>query len=178
MELSSNYKPTKWWNINSSFDLYSQVQRGIAESLTAPIETATIDDIETNIDEIDNVAWNFRMFNNFSLSKTVSFTAFGFYRGKNRSLQFDRKPMYFVNLGARVGFAQGKGTFSFNVNDVFDTMEFAFNGKKPFVQNGAFNWESNTWNIGLSYRFGGGKYRAKARKSRDNNEESGGGGFM
>lgn len=178
MELSSNYKPTKWWNINSSFDLYSQVQRGIAESLTAPIETATIDDIETNVDEIDNVAWNFRMFNNFSLSKTVSFTAFGFYRGKNRSLQFDRKPMYFVNLGARVGFAQGKGTFSFNVNDVFDTMEFAFNGKKPFVQNGAFNWESNTWNVGLSYRFGGGKYRAKARKSRDNNEESGGGGFM
>lgn len=178
MELSSNYKPTKWWNINSSFDLYSQVQKGIAESLTAPIETATIDDIETNVDEIDNVAWNFRMFNNFSLSKTVSFTAFGFYRGKNRSLQFDRKPMYFVNLGARVGFAQGKGTFSFNLNDVFDTMEFAFNGKKPFVQNGAFNWESNTWNVGLSYRFGGGKYRAKARKNRDNNEESGGGGFI
>ncbi|MFI0430034.1 TonB-dependent receptor domain-containing protein [Mariniflexile sp. HMF6888] len=178
MELSSNYKPTKWWNINSSFDLYSQVQRGIAESLTAPIETATIDDIETNVDEIDNVAWNFRMFNNFSLSKTVSFTAFGFYRGKNRSLQFDRKPMYFVNLGTRVGFAQGKGTFSFNLNDVFNTMEFAFNGKKPFVQNGAFNWESNTWNVGLSYRFGGGKYRAKARKNRDNNEESGGGGFI
>lgn len=178
MELSSNYKPTKWWSINSSFDLYSQVQKGIAESLTAPIETATVDDIVTNVDEIDNVAWNFRMFNNFSLSKTVSFTAFGFYRGKNRSLQFDRKPMYFVNLGARVGFAQGKGTFSFNVNDIFDTMEFAFNGKKPFVQNGAFNWESNTWNVGLSYRFGGGKYRAKARKSRDNNEESGGGGFM
>ena len=178
MELSSNYKPTKWWNINSSFDLYSQVQKGIAESLTAPIETATIDDIETTVDEIDNVAWNFRMFNNFSLSKTVSFTAFGFYRGKNRSLQFDRKPMYFVNLGARVGFAQGKGTFSFNLNDVFDTMEFAFNGRKPFVQNGAFNWESNTWNVGLSYRFGGGKYRAKARKNRDSNEESGGGGFM
>lgn len=178
MELSSNYKPTKWWNINSSFDLYSQVQRGIAESLTAPIETATIRDIVPTVDEIDNVAWNFRMFNNFSLSKTVSFTAFGFYRGKNRSLQFDRKPMYFVNLGARVGFAQGKGTFSFNLNDVFDTMEFAFNGKKPFVQNGAFNWESNTWNAGLSYRFGGGKYRAKARKDRDSNEESSGGGFM
>ncbi|MEN3322565.1 outer membrane beta-barrel family protein [Mariniflexile soesokkakense] len=175
VELSSNYKPTKWWNINSSFDLYSQTQKGIAENLTAPIETATVDDIETNVVEIDNVAWNFRMFNNFSVSKTVSFTAFGFYRGKNKSLQFDMKPMYFVNLGARVGFAQGKGTFSFNLNDVFDTMEFAFNGKKPFVQNGAFNWESNTWNVGLSYRFGGRKYQAKTRKNRDNNEESGGG---
>ena len=178
LELSSNYKPTKWWSINSSFDLYSQSQKGIAENLTAPIETATVADIETNIDKIDNVAWNFRMFNNFSLSKSVSFTAFGFYRGKNKTLQFDMDPMYFVNIGARIGFAKGKGTFSLNYNDIFDTMEFAFKGTKPFVQNGAFNWESNTWNAGLSYRFGGGKYRAKSRKNRDDNEKSGGGGFM
>ncbi len=178
LELSSNYKPTKWWNINSSFDLYSQSQKGIAENLTAPLETATVADIETNIDKIDNVAWNFRMYNNFSLSKTVSFTAFGFYRGKNKTLQFDMEPMYFVNIGARIGFAKGKGTFSLNYNDIFDTMEFAFKGTKPFVQNGAFNWESNTWNAGLSYRFGGGKYRAKSRKNRDDNEKSGGGGFL
>ncbi len=175
IELSSNYKPTKWWSINSSFDLYSQTQKGIAENLTAPIETATIDDIETNIDEVDNVAWNFRMFNNFKVTKTLSFTAFGFYRGKNKNLQFNMEPMYFVNVGARVGFAEGKGTVSLNYNDIFDTMEFAFKGKKPFVQNGAFNWESNTWNVSLSYRFGGGKYRAKSRKRRDNNEKSGGG---
>ncbi|WP_445732289.1 TonB-dependent receptor domain-containing protein [Mariniflexile sp.] len=178
LELSSNYKPTKWWSINSSFDLYSQVQKGITENLTVPIETATVNDIERNVIEVDNVAWNFRMFNNFGLSKTVSLTAFGFYRGKNRTIQFDRAPMYFVNLGARIGFAQGRGTFSLNYNDIFDTMEFAFKGTKPFVQNGVFNWESNTWNVGLSYRFGGGKYRAKSRKNRDNNEESGGGGFI
>jgi len=177
-ELSSNYRPTKWWNINSSFDLYSQVNKGIAENLTAPIETATVNDIETKVDEVDNVAWNFRMYNNFSLSKSISLTAFGFYRGKNKGLQFERKPMYFVNLGARIGFDKGKGTLSFNYNDIFDTMEFAFNGSKPFVQVGAFNWESNTWNVGLSYRFGGGKFRAKSRKQRDDNVESGGGGFL
>ncbi|WP_370476756.1 outer membrane beta-barrel protein [Tamlana flava] len=177
-ELSSNYRPIKWWNINSSFDLYSQVNRGIAENLTAPIETATINDIETKIDEVDNVAWNFRIYNNFSLSKTISLTAFGFYRGKNKSIQILREPMYFVNLGARIGFAEGKGTFSFNYNDIFNTMEFAFNGAKPFPQIGAFNWESNTWNVGLSYRFGGGKYRAKSRKQRDDNVEPGGGGFL
>jgi outer membrane receptor protein involved in Fe transport len=178
IELSSNYKPTKWWSINSSFDLYSQTQKGISENLTAPIETATIDDIVTNVDEIDNVAWNFRMFNNFSVSKTVSFTAFGFYRGKNRTLQFDIDPMYFVNLGTRINFSGGKGTLSLNYNDIFNTMQFAFKGTKPFVQTGAFNWESNTWNVSLSYRFGGGKYRAKSRKNRDDNEKSDGGGFL
>jgi len=178
IELSSNYRPTKWWSINGSFDLYSQTQKGIAENLTAPIETATINDIETNIDEVDNVAWNFRMFNNFKVNKTLSLTAFGFYRGKNRTLQFDMKPMYFINLGSRVSFAKGKGSFSLNFNDVLNTMRFAFKGTKPFVQEGEFNWESHTVQVNLSYRFGGGKYRAKSRKNRDKNEKSGGGGFL
>ena len=178
IELSSNYRPTKWWSINGSFDLYSQTQKGITENLTAPIETATINDIETNIDEVDNVAWNFRMFNNFRVNKTLSFTAFGFYRAKNKTLQFDIKPMYFVNLGSRVSFAQGKGSFSLNFNDVFNTMRFGFKSTKPFVQEGEFNWESHTVQATLSYRFGGGKYRAKSRKQRDDNTKSGSGGFL
>ncbi len=174
-ELSSNYRPTSWWSINGSFDLYTQTQKGISERLTAPIETATINDIQTDVSEVDNVAWNFRMFNNFKATKTLSFTAFGFYRGKNKTLQFDIEPMYFINLGARVSFAQGKGSFSLNYNDILDSMEFAFNGRRPFVQVGGFNWESNTIQGSLTYRFGGGKYRAKSRKDRDKNEKSGGG---
>ncbi|WP_452598483.1 TonB-dependent receptor domain-containing protein [Pontimicrobium sp. MEBiC01747] len=174
-ELSSNYRPTTWWSINGSFDLYSQKQKGISERLNAPIETATVNDIITDVSKVTNVAWNFRMFNNFKATKTLSFTAFGFYRGKNKTLQFDLEPMYFVNLGARISFAQGKGSFSLNYNDIFDTMEFAFNGTRPFRQVGGFNWESNTIQGSLTYRFGGGKYRAKSRKNRDDNEKSGGG---
>ena len=45
-------------------------------------------------------------------------------------------------------------------------------------KNLEFNWESNTWNLGLNYRFGGGKYRAKSRKRRDNDEKEGGGIFI
>lgn len=175
IELSTNYRPTKWWNINGSFDLYSQTQKGIAERLTAPIETATINDILTEVTEVDNVAWNLRLFNNFKASKTLSFTAFGFYRGKNKTLQFDINPMYFINIGSRVSFAQGKGSFSLSYNDVLNSMKFDFEGTLPYVQTGEFNWESNTIQASLSYRFGGGKYRAKSRKQRDNDEKSGGG---
>ncbi|MFC4721105.1 TonB-dependent receptor domain-containing protein [Geojedonia litorea] len=178
IELSTNYKPTKWWNINSSFDLYSQTQKGIAERLNAPIETATVDDIVTEIREVDNVAWNFRMFNNFTVNKALTLTAFGFYRGQNKSLQFDVEPMYFVNVGARVNFLEGKGTFSFNYNDIFNTMKFQGTGTAPYRQDVEFNWESNTWNISLAYRFGGGKYRAKSRKDRDDDVKSDGGGFL
>ncbi len=177
VELSSNYRPTNWWSINASFDLYNQTQKGIAESL-ADVENPTVDDITVDTFEVDNVAWNLRMFNNFRVTKALSLSAFGFYRGKARTLQFTIDPMYFVNVGARYSLWQGQGTFSVNYSDIFDTMKFGFEGELPYVQTGAFNWESNTIYVGLSYRFGGGKYRAKSRKQRDDREKEGSGGIF
>ncbi|MEZ4778772.1 MAG: TonB-dependent receptor [Flavobacteriaceae bacterium] len=177
VELSSNYRPFKFWSFNASFDLYNQTQKGIAEQLVDPENPETSDIILNNY-EVDNIQYNFRMFNNFSVTKKLSFSAFGFYRGKSRNLQFTVDPMYFVNIGARYNLWDGRGTFSLNYNDIFNTMKFAFEGELPYVQTGAFNWESQTVNVNLSYRFGGGKYRAKSRKSRDDREKDGGGGIF
>ncbi len=179
IEISSNYRPTSWWNFNASFDLFTQTQKSFTESL--PREdgvTPSVDDIVTENVSVDNTAWNFRMFNNFKVTKKLSLSAFGFYRGKNRGVQFDLDPMYFVNVGARYSFADRKGTLSVNYNDIFNTMQFAFDGTRPFSQVGAFNWESQTVFVGLSYRFGSSKYRAKSRKRRDNDEKSGSGGIF
>jgi len=179
IELSSNYKPTSWWNFNASFDMYSRNQKGIAEVLNAPIETATADDILVSTISVDNVVWNFRVFNNFKATKKLNLSLFTMYRGKENGLQFNRKPMFMVNTGLRYGFLEDdRATFSFNYSDILNTMKFEFEGDRPFPSKGKFNWESNTWNIALSYRFGGGKYRALQRKSRDDNEKSGGGGFI
>ena len=178
IEVSSNYKLTKWWSFNASFDLYSQTQRGVTESLQSDNNTATADDIVTQEVEVENTAWNFRMNNSFKATKNLTFQLFGFYRGQNRTIQFDVEPMYFVNLGARYNFAQGKGTFSVNFNDVFNTMRFAVKGDQPFAQVGEFNWESQTVFAGISYRFGSGKNKAAKRKRRDNNTKQGGGGIL
>ncbi len=178
IELSTNYRPTSWWSINGSFDMYSQTQKGIAETLTVPIETATLNDINVNVRTVDNIAYNFRMFNSFKVNKTLTLTAFGFYKGPNENLQFDVNAMYFVNLGARVSFLKGKGSFGVSFNDIFNTMKFGGTGTTPYEHQLQFEWESQTVGFNLSYRFGGGKYRAKSRKQRDNNEKSGGGGFI
>ena len=149
-ELSSSYRPTKWWTLNGSFDLYSQTQRSISERLTVPADVATENDIVLETVEVDNVAYNFRVFNNFSVSQKLAFTAFGFYRGKNKSIQFDIEPMYFVNLGMRYSFLENNAaTLSFNYNDVLNSMKFQGSGNRPFVQDVEFNWESNTWSIGF-----------------------------
>jgi outer membrane receptor protein involved in Fe transport len=178
MEVSANYKPAKWWNINGSFDLYSQTQRGITESLQESNSEATLDDIVIDAVKVENTAWNFRMNNSFTVTKQLSLQLFGFYRGQNQNIQFTVDPMYFVNLGARYSFAQGKGTFSLNFNDVFNTMRFAFEGDKPFLQTGSFNWESQNVYAGISYRFGSGKNRASRRKNRDDNTKQGSGGIL
>lgn len=179
LEISSNYKPIKWWSINGSFDVFSQTQRGITESLLVDnIITATEDDIVSNDTEVDNVSWNLRMNNSFTINKKLSLQVFGFYRGKNQSLQFSSEPFYFVNAGARYSFAQGKGTISLNFNDVFNTMHFAFNADTPYAQNGRFDFDSQTVYTGLSYRFGSGKNRASQRKRRDSNTKQGGGGIL
>ncbi|RIV34208.1 TonB-dependent receptor [Flagellimonas lutimaris] len=177
-ELSTNYKPIKWWSINGSFDLFSQTQRGLTETFDTTDPNPTEDDIVEERVKVDNTAWNLRMNNSFTVTKKLTVQAFGFYRGRNKSIQFDANPMYFVNLGARYSFAEGKGTLSVNYNDIFNTMRFAFEGDFPYAQEGAFNWESNNVYVGLSYRFGSGKNRAKSRKRRDSNTKQGGGGIL
>lgn len=171
VELSSNYRPTKWWSINASFDLFSQTQKSIAESFD------TNGDIVLNTVEVDNVAYNIRAFNNFRVSKSLSFSAFGMYRGKNKNIQFEMSDMLMVNLGMRYSFMENRASFSLSYNDIFDTMYAQFDGQRPFLQRGQFNWESQQISGRLSYRFGGGKYRAKSRKRRDNDEKQAGGIF-
>ncbi|ULC60519.1 TonB-dependent receptor [Flaviramulus sp. BrNp1-15] len=180
VEFSTNYRPTKWWSLNGSFDLYSQTQKGITEIIdTDDLQNATEDDIIRLDTEVDNIVWNLRLFNNFKASKNLSFSLFTMYRGEEKGIQFTRKPMFMLNTGLRYSFLEeNRATFSFNYSDILNTMNFEFEGDTPYPSLGQFNWESNTWNIALSYRFGGGKYRALRRKQRDNNTSSGGGGFL
>ncbi|WP_417361191.1 TonB-dependent receptor domain-containing protein [Galbibacter sp.] len=177
-EISSNYKPLSWWNINASVDMYTQTQRGLTEILRPSDNDLSVDDIITQEVEVDNVAFNARLNNNFTITKNLSLSLFGFYRGENESLQLTSEPMYFVNTGARYSFAGGKGSFSLNFNDVFNTMKFSFEGERPYKQNGSFHWESRTIYAGLTYRFGGGKNRRVDRKSRESNTKQSSGGFM
>lgn len=162
LELGTNYKFTDWWSTNTNLDLYSQKLKGV---------------VGTEYLETDNTAWTFRTNHSFKATEKLTFQLFGFYRSKAKDLQMDMDPMYFMNLGGRYSFLEGKATLSLNFNDVFDTQEFSFTNGRPLPQEGRFKGETQNVYVGFSYRFGGGKNRALKRKQRGDNEADGGGMF-
>lgn len=163
VELSSNHKFTNWWRVNTSFDLYTQKESGIANGEAL---------------EVTNNSLNIRMSNNFKATKNLRFQLFALYRGGGESIQFKVDPMWMINTGASLNVLKGKGTVSVRVNDIFEGMKFKFSSENPYPYSGQFNWESRTAYVGFMYRFGSGKNKAKSRKSRDNNETQGSGGFI
>ncbi len=178
IEFSTNYRPTRWWMINGSFDLFSQTRTGITEKLDTQGTNPDINDIYTEKVTVENIVWTTRLFNNFRFNKKLTLSAFGMYRSKSKSVQSDIEPMYMVNIGARYKLWDGKGTFSLNYNDIFNTMQFGFSRRNPFPTVGEFNWESNTVNVILTYRFGGSNFKAKSRKKRDKDEQKGSSGMF
>ena len=169
-EASANLRFAKWWSSNISFDVYQKTVKGVVSS------EDTVSGFEAV--EIDNSAFNTRISNNFKATKNLRFQLSGFYSGPDLGLQFKRNQMWKVDAGASYNVLKGKGTISTRVSDIFDSMNFSFEGTKPYRQKGEFNWESQSVYIGFNYRFGGGKNRALQRKRRDNNEKQGGGGMM
>ncbi len=154
LELSSSYRPTKWWNFNASFDVYSRTQKG---------------DIENESVEVNNTLLNAKVNNSFKATKDITFQLFTFYSGPQNILQYQLKSNFFMNAGARYNFAKGKATFSVNFNDIFRSQRFAFKTYRTIFQEGEFRRDSRTVFFGLSYRFGGGKNKALKRKKRDKN---------
>lgn len=162
LELSANYKFTKWWSTNTSFELYGQKLKGI---------------VGTEYLETNNTASTIRTTHSFKATDKLTLQLFGYYRAASKTLQFDMDSMFFMNMGARYSLLDSKATIGVNFNDVFNTQEFKYTNARPLAQEGRFKNESQNIYLGFSYRFGGGKNGSFKRKERDKDEVQGGGVF-
>lgn len=169
VEISGNLKAAKWWSINASSDAYFKKVKGTVENANTGLQ---------EYGEANTTIFNVRMNNNFTATKKLRFNLFGMYRGKDLGLQFIRKPMYKADFGSTYTFMKGKASITARLNDIFNTMHFAFEGNIPYRQEGAFYWESRGVYVGFNLMFGGGKNSAVQRKQRDNNETQSGGGLL
>lgn len=161
-EISGNLDFTKWFSANVSLDAYSKKVKGV---------------VGTEYVEANNLIFNTRISNTFKATKNLRFQLTGMYRGEDLGLQFLRKPMWRIDFGSSLKVLKGKGTLTARVSDIFNSMNFAFEGSIPKQQVGQFNWESQTAYVGFNYRFGSDKNKAIQRKERDKNETQKSGGF-
>jgi outer membrane receptor protein involved in Fe transport len=168
IEVSGNLDCKKWWSANISLDAYQKKVKGTIETTPGIFEFVTA----------DATTFNARISNTFKATKDLRFQLSAMYRGRDVSLQFLRDPMWKMDMGASYNVLKGSGTISARFSDIFNTMNFAFNGDRPYKAQGQFNWESQSAYIGFNYRFGSGKNKAIQRKARDKNETQGGGGLL
>lgn len=173
-EVSSNYKITKWWDIQPAIDFSRISQQGTVSIL----QPGTIDDYQPTLTKVNVAAFNARMNSNFKVNSRLSFLLFGFYRSAVDGIQNNSKDMYKIDSGARYTLLDNKLSLSLRFNDMFKTMRYAFDATNPYPQTGEFRWESRTVYFGLNYIFGGGKNRAMQRKQRENDTKQGGGGMF
>ncbi len=172
-ELSSNYKITKWWDIQPAIDYSNIRQKGLVSR-----ENPVTEEFEFVQKEVSVAAFNGRINNNFKATKSLRFLLFGFYRSGVDGIQFNSKDMYKIDAGGRYSFLKDKATLSVRFNDIFDTMRFAFDSENPYPQTGKFTWESQSVYIGFNYMFGAGKNRALQRKQREDNTKQNSGGMF
>lgn len=168
IEVSGNLEFRKWWSANFGVDLYGKTVKGTVEN--------TVGDFE--LVEIDATNFNARINNNFKATKNLRFQLFGMFRGRDVGLQFERSPMWKMDVGSSYTLLKGNATLSVRYSDIFKTMNFAFDGDRPYKSVGEFNWESRTVYVGFNYKFGSGKNKALERKQRDKNETQGSGGMI
>lgn len=167
-EISGNLDFKKWWSANISLDAYQRKVKGTIEATPGNFEFVSV----------NATAFNTRISNTFKATKDLRFQLSAMYRGRDLSLQFSREPMWKMDFGTSYNILKGSGTISARISDIFNTMNYAFSGDRPYKSTGQFNWESQTAYVGFNYRFGSGKNKAIQRKQRDKNETQGSGGLL
>ncbi|KAB1159815.1 TonB-dependent receptor [Tenacibaculum aiptasiae] len=159
IELSSSFKPIKWWTLRPSFETYIQDSQGI---------------LNNQFETIKNTITKARISNSFKASKKLSFQFSTIYRGKSENIQYTVQPYTMVNIGARLKVLDGKGKISIRGTDIFNNVNFDYTTNNPFNQKGKYILEYDSIYLGFSYNFGSSKNKRKGRKYRDNNESQGG----
>ncbi|MFT3795520.1 outer membrane beta-barrel protein [Flavobacterium sp.] len=172
-EVSANYKINSWWDVQPAIDYSALKQKGAVAKFIPNTQISY-----SEIEEVDANAFNARLNSNFKATKNIRFNLFGFYRGGVEGIQFTSEPMYKIDGGVRFSMLSNKASLSVRFNDIFNTMQFGFDGDNPYPQSGYFTWESQSIFIGFNYMFGGGKNRALQRKQRDDNTKQNSGGLF
>lgn len=116
---------------------------------------------------LEATAFNLYSQQSFKVNKKLSLELSGFYNSATINQAAGRaRPMYSVNMGARLKVLKGSGNLSFTFNDFLNTMRWQgdvqFGELDMMIVN---NWDSQRVRANFSYFFGNKKVKTRKRKT-------------
>ena len=154
-EMVANIRPYRWWNINTTFNLYGQ--RLDDSELTSGLNRSSD-------------GYTVRLSSNKTLAPGTSVQVSGRYRSGFTVPQGEIKPFFNIDLAVRRNFLNDQLTVSLNARDVFNTLRFRFSTLDdiPIVRTMERNWESRVVTLNATYRFGS-RYDGPERRQQRRN---------
>ena len=140
IELIAKVNVLNWWDVTTNVNMfYSNV----------------IPYAEFDISRPENFGWNANINTNLKFTSSLSAQVRADYRSPMKTLQGRMKSMSGVDVALRQDVLKGKGSFVFNVRDVFDNRRFGIEAYMPNRQmDHSMRWSKRTFNLSFSYRFG------------------------
>lgn len=159
-EFTLTYKPFKFWNINSDFNIFQVTTEG---DYTNPDTNLT-----TNFD-FKNTSYFVRLNQKISLPGKTDIQINSNYSGPSESRQFTNKGILSMDFAASKEIFKEKATINFNISDVFNSRK---RQSTLFIENvtdqySEFQWRERQISVSFIYRFN----QTKIDKKKNGNKE-------
>ena len=155
-EFSGNMEVIGPWKISGSVNVYYNVQEGVFEGIDYGFETW---------------AWNSRISNKLVFKNLFDFQANVIHRSGQISVQGSTKPITSLDLAASRDIFKGKGTLTFNVNDVFNSRKRRSIVEQPgYYSENEFQWRSRLFSLNFNYRINQKKFRKERGYDMDDSD--------
>ncbi len=152
-EFTTNYRPTRNWNLNGNFNIFNLITRG---------------DFNGQNFDAENLSWFIRLNNKVTLFKSIDWQTRFFYRGPRETAQSRSQGIASVSLAFSKDLFKEKASLALNISDVFNSGKRISRTFTPFFENNSeFQRRVRSINLAFTYRF-------NQKKKRGGNRERGG----
>ncbi|MEM9362576.1 MAG: TonB-dependent receptor [Bacteroidota bacterium] len=156
-EITTNYRPTRKWNLNGNANIFNLITRG---------------DFNGQNFDAENLSWFIRLNNKISLPKSIDWQTRVLYRGPTENAQTRNQGIFTMDLAFSKDFFQEKASLAFNIADIFNSRRRVSETVTPFFNTDSeFQFRVRSYTLSFTYRF-----NQKKKRGGERNRDFDGGG--
>ena len=177
LEITTNYKPTKWLRLSASFNFFNYK----TESFNFTYLDENNIEQTTFLEEVESSNWFSRFNASVTLPWDIQWQTRLSYRGLQRTAQTDRLPRFNTNLAFSKDILKEKGTLTLNVKDLFNSRRLqltTYNNDRVAPESiTELDFQRRVRQINLTFIYRFNQQKKKGKKSNKNGNGNDEGGF-